>query len=86
MNVKAIVPEIIVEPIAGGFKISTNVAVDGQKVYVAAYDATNRVIAVGMADYAATGADVLVSANASYYKAFVFGIGAKPVIAEKSFN
>jgi len=57
------------------------------KPIIAAYDANDRMIKAASADYVTDGTNVIISASgAAYYKAFILGANAKPVVGEKMFN
>ncbi len=87
VKVNAIIPEITVVKDGTKFTVTTNVAVNGEKVYIAAYDASNVMIAATLADYVADGTALTLAADgATYYKAFIWGAGAVPVVSEKLFN
>jgi len=87
VNVEKIVPKITVVKEGNKFTVTTNVAVDGQKVYVAAYNASNVMIGATLADYVADGTELTLAADgATYYKAFIWGANAAPVVSEKQFN
>ncbi len=86
VTVEKIVPEITVVKDGTKFTVTTNVAVDGEKVYVAAYNASNVMIAATVADYVASGTELTLDANASYYRAFIWGVNAAPVIVSRQFN
>ncbi len=85
--VGAVVPEITAVRDGSKFTVTTNVAVNGEKVYLAAYNASDVMIGATLADYVADGTELTLTADgASYYKAFIWGAEAAPVISEKAFN
>ncbi len=87
VNVGAVEPEIMVVKDGTKFTVTTNVAVDGEKVYVAAYDVNDVMIGATSADYVADGTEMTLAAvGASYYKAFIWSANAVPVIEAKLFN
>ena len=87
VKVGAVVPEITVVKDGNNFTVTTNVAVAGNKVYIAAYGIDHRMIAAAQADYVAGGTELTLAADGvSYYKAFIWGANAVPVITSKQFN
>ncbi len=87
VTVEAVIPEMTVVKDGSKFTVTTNVAVSGEKVYIAAYDVNDVMIGATVTDYAAEGTELTLSADgAAYYKAFIWGANAVPVIREKVFN
>lgn len=85
--VVAVNPEISVVKDGNKFTVTTNVTVDGEKVYIAAYNASNVMLAATVADYMADGTELTLSAEgANYYKAFIWDKDAVPVVSGKVFN
>ncbi len=85
--VGAVIPEITAVRDGSNFTVTTNVAVDGEKVYVAAYNANDVMIGATLADYVAAGTELTLAAEgASYYKAFIWGENSVPMVSAKLFN
>ena len=89
VTVGAVVPELSVkkEATESGFKfiVTSNVAIDAAKVYVAAYDASDRMLGVVSENYIADGTEIPVNvSNAAYFKVFAWNASAKAVIEAKS--
>ncbi len=70
------------------FKATAPAEIVGKKVYIAAYDASDRLIYAGLADFDNDGTEVTLSGieSAAYFKAFIWDENSKAVIEEAILN